>query len=748
MTFSTIFSCSGNRVILAGLFMMLFCSVGYSQTNAGDTKGLRPAVGLVLSGGGAKGFAYVGLLRVLQETGLQVDYIGGTSIGSIMGGLYALGYHPDTIASMIRSQNWDDLLRDIPVRKFVAYEEKENAENTVVNLPLKDKKIGINSMYRGQEINLLLNYYFSPAYNITDFDKLPTPFLCIGTNLFTGDPVVLKKGYLPMAIRASMSIPGYFTPVDYDGYYLADGGVVNNYPVKEVKDMGASIIIGGDVQSGLHKTKEELSGIPAILDQITSFPRIRANEIGDSLTDLHVRIKLKSGMMDFMQYDSIMAEGERAARHYYPRIKALADSLNAIEYRPLKKYASRPLSSVHVDDVIIRGNKKMPELYFMSIFGAYRNKEINLMSLQDDIRRAYGSGFFESISYSFDNHDGKNNLVIDVSEAGPGEISASVHYDSDYGITFPLAGAFRNVLGHNTKLFADINIAVNPRIRAQYLYGIGGQAAVGAAGEFYTFKVDVYEKDKKTNKLDLTNYKASAYFNYSFKNMINLRAGFDYEYFRFRQEIVIDSSLIPFENFSSYGSLFFSLNADTRDKSVYPTRGIRAGLRAEYVFPLSENWSKELFSNSLILYARFEDNIPLNRRIVLQPGLFAGAMLRSSDAPPLHHWFGFGGMTPENYISTFVPFTGLHFIQDFGSYAWIGRVKAQYNLYKRIYARLHADVGATQLNFESLFESRNILAGYGVTASYNSFIGPLEVSVMGSNINPGLMFFLNLGYWF
>jgi len=212
----------------------------------------RPSVGLVLSGGGAKGFAYIGLLKVIREAGLPIDYIGGSSIGSIIGALYALGYHPDSITAMIRTQNWNDLLKDIPDRKFKAYEEKQYGEKTIVRLPIKNKTLSISSsMYQGQEIDLLLNYYFSPAYKITDFKKFPIPFLCMGTNLLTGDQVTLDHGYLPTAVRASMSIPGYFSPTEYEGYYLVDGGVVNNYPVKEVKEMGAQFIVGGDVQSGL-----------------------------------------------------------------------------------------------------------------------------------------------------------------------------------------------------------------------------------------------------------------------------------------------------------------------------------------------------------------------------------------------------------------------------------------------------------------------------------------------------------------
>ncbi len=738
---------SGLKLIILFLFFLTSSSLRAGQAPP-DSLHKRPSVGLVLSGGGAKGFAYVGLLRVIQEAGLRIDYIGGSSIGSIIGGLYAIGYHPDTIAKMIRGQHWDNLLKDITERKYVAYEEKEIGEKTILSLPLKNKKIGISSMYRGQEIDILLNRFFSPAYKTTDFNKFQTPFLCIGTNLFTGEAVILNKGYLPMAIRSSMSIPGYFEPSDYMGYYLVDGGVVNNYPVKEVKEMGAEIIIGGDVQSGLYSTREELGSIPAILDQITSFSRVRANQIGDSLTNLKVRFKMTYGMMDFEKFDSIMAFGEKVARQHFREIKALADSLNAIEYKPLKKYITSPLDSIHVDSLVIRGNKKMRDSYFNSIFGSYRHRQVSMDELQKDIRLTYGSGYFDRVSYELEYQHGKTNLVINAPEGGPGEVSAGVHYDNNYGIVLTLGGAFRNVLGPNSKLFAELDVAVNPRIRAVYLLGLGGKGALGASAEFYTFKIDTYENHEKSNRFNLTNYEGSLYFNYNFRNMVNLKAGFNYEYFRFSQDIVIDSTFLPYDNFSSYGDVFVSLNADTRDRACYPTTGIKAALKLEYVMPFSKNWSQNLFSNSAIISLKFDDNIPLARRFVLQPGLFAGAILNNTGTPPIQHTFGFGGLVPDNYIESFVPFTGLNFIQEFGYYSLIGRIKLQCNIYNKLYLTLRADAGGNQMKFNELFASRNFLCGYGVTAGYDSFIGPLEISIMSSNINPGLMVFLNLGYWF
>lgn len=173
----------------------------------------RPRLGLVLSGGGAKGFAHVGALKVFAEAGLHFDYVGGTSMGSIIGSLYALNYDPDTIASIIRSQDWDATMNDRIPRAYIPIEEKQNADRFIITFPIVEKKVKLKeALVAGQMVDLLLAKYLSPAYGITDFSKLPTPFLCIATNLEDGTAVVLRDGILHRAVRASMSIPSFFQP--------------------------------------------------------------------------------------------------------------------------------------------------------------------------------------------------------------------------------------------------------------------------------------------------------------------------------------------------------------------------------------------------------------------------------------------------------------------------------------------------------------------------------------------------------
>jgi NTE family protein len=735
--------------ILIIILFLLLPVIGYTQQETPGKRQKRPTVGLVLSGGGAKGFAYIGLLRVIQEAGLPVDYIGGTSIGSIMGGLYALGYHPDSIAKIVRSVNWDDLLTDKIERKYIAYEEKEFGEKFIITLPIAKKSLGLSpSLYQGQEINLMLNHYFSPAYKINDFDQLPTPFLCIGTDLFTGNEVLLDSGYLPMAIRASMSIPGYFSAVDFNDRYLGDGGVVNNFPVKVIKDRGIDIVISGDVQPPLRSTREEFESLTDVLDQIITFNRGPANQAGRALSDIYIPLNTTYGIMDFTEHDSIIDFGEKQARPYFERIKALADSLNTIEYRPLKPYNTTPVREILINSVQIKGYKKFAGSYFKNYFDVSEDTVFTLASIEKSIRQMYGTRFFEKVDYEVRGNGKRSDLIINVKEADPGYVSAGVHYDNNYEGSILLSGSFRNVLGKRTKLFTDLVLGENPRFRAFYVLDNGAQPGIGAKAEFYSFKFNLYEEEAKINSIIFTNYKASAFINYSLKNLLNFRGGFDYEYFRFKQDVMTDSSLEAYNEFSSYGTFFIAFSADSRDRAYFPTSGSKSEIRAEYVMPLSKNWSRDIFTSSFIIYWKYELNKSLAPKLVLRPGLFVGSTLSAENRPPLQHYFGFGGLNPNQYVSTTLPFTGLQFIQKTGYHAAILRVKLQYNFYKKLYVTFLTDAGSIDIDFDEFYQPENYIIGYGGTVSYDSFIGPLEVTLMGSNLNSKPMLFLNLGFWF
>jgi NTE family protein len=731
------------------IILFLNLIIPYIGSAQEDTLQKRPTVGLVLSGGGAKGFAYVGLLKAIQQAKLPIDYIGGTSIGSIMGGLYAIGYSPETIEEIIRAQNWGDLLIDRIDRKYIAYEEKEFGEKSIVTLPFKSKKISLSSsLYKGQEIDLLLNRYFSPAYNIKDFNKLHTPFLCMGTDLITGEAVELRSGNLAKAIRASMSIPGYFTPVEYHGRYLCDGGVVNNFPVRNVKEMGADIIISGDVQPGLRQTPEELSTITSILDQILTFSREESNKIAYEETDLLIPLDNPYSIMDFEKYDSLIAFGERVAIKYYEQIKGLSDSLNAIEYKPMKPYVTQPFDSVEIKDIFFKGFMRIPLQYFTSNWKDMVGQRVAITDIEEAVRLMYGTRFFERVYYGFDPEEGEQvNLIVEVKEAEPGEVAAALHYDNNYSGSIMINATLRNMFGKRSKLFADLVLGPNPRLRTLYITDNGQRMGFGTMIDFYKFQFDLYDQSVKINKIDFTNFKFSVFGHRVLNNLYRWRLGVDYEYFKFNQEVVSNPDLEIYAVFSGYGTLFTQFNADTRDNNRFPNNGFLAEARVEYVIPFDKNLFQQVFDNSLVAYVNYEHNIPIKQRWVFRPGIFAGGTITNSSVP-YQHAFAFGGLNPKNYISSFIAFPGVSFFQRIGYYAVAVKAHLQYNLIKKIYLTALLDVGSNTIELDDLFASRSWICGYGISAGYDSFIGPIQLTLTGSNIHEDPMIFLNLGYWF
>ena len=726
----------------------------FSQEPAKINKsGKRPKVGLVLSGGGAKGFAYIGLFKVLKEVGLHVDYVAGTSIGSIMAGFYAAGYDPDTLAPIIRSQDWDAIMQDEIGREYVPFVDKEMGGNLILSFPInpKEKKISLNSsLYEGQNVDMLLNHYFSRFYKVNDFSKLPTPFFCIGTDLFTGDAVELTHGNLVKAIRASMSIPGYFNPTHINNKYLVDGGVVNNYPVKNMKALGVDFVIGGDVQAGLKNNIDELNNLVAVINQIIGFHAVNANEEGMANTDLYIHFDMgKYDMMSFNDYDSIMAIGERVARDHYDELKALADSLNSIEFVAGNKFDTKPLDSIFIEDVKVVGNVNVPIKYFGNYLDNLKNRYVHLSEIEEIIRIMYGSKFFKHVMYELkDVGNDRANLVIDVKETGFGSVSAGIHYDTDYGGSLLLHGNFQNLLIKGSKLFVNLNLGENYRLKTTFIMDRGRKPGLGVTLDFYNFSFGDYERDVKINELRFTNYKFTVFANSTLGNQYNMRLGVDYEYFALNQNINSDSLLTPFLGFNSYVTLFGSFKLDTRDKFNYPTKGSYFNSRLEYVASVSNNWSSELFKHSFIWYINYRGNIALdkNNKFVIQPSVFVGGTFKN-DLPPFQHWFGVGGFNNLGYQENIVPFMGTRFIQNFGFYTGVGRLGIQYNVYKKLYLILRDDFGVVTNDLKTISNEGKLLNGIGLTAAYNSFIGPIELTAMKSNVNSFLLYF-TVGFWF
>ena len=273
------------------LFFFLTLSIAVSGQNKEDE--VKPKIGLVLSGGGAKGFAYVGVLRAMEKAGIRPDYITGTSIGSIIGGLYAIGYTPDQLDTLIRAVDWGVVLsNDVPL-PYISFEEKEYYNRYLITLPFIDGKLSLPSgIIEGQMLSDLLNYLTWPAMKYESFDDFPIPFRCITTDISTGKTIIFDKGSLANALRASMSIPSAFTAVDLDSTLVVDGGILDNFPVREVRKMGADYVIGFNVSSGLADAKD-IGSISGILTQISMFESLKRMELDVEDCDFYIKLDLE-----------------------------------------------------------------------------------------------------------------------------------------------------------------------------------------------------------------------------------------------------------------------------------------------------------------------------------------------------------------------------------------------------------------------------------------------------------------------
>ena len=289
----------------------------------------RPKVGVVLSGGGAKGYAHVGALKVIEEAGIKIDYIGGTSMGAIIGGLYAAGYSPDELEKIMHQLDISSLITQNKNRAEIPFFDKSYKEKYILELPFDNFKLTIpNAFSKGQGPLDLLTYLFRPVHGIDNFNKLPTPFVCIATNIETGQEKVFHSGFLPRVVLASAAYPTMLDPVSIDGQLYVDGGVVNNFPVKEVKDMGADIIIGVELGDGLLK-RDDLNSAIDILSQIMSMSIVKKTDEQKKMVDVLIKPDLKKySVTSFDDVEPIYKRGYEASEKVFPQLKEIAKLQN------------------------------------------------------------------------------------------------------------------------------------------------------------------------------------------------------------------------------------------------------------------------------------------------------------------------------------------------------------------------------------------------------------------------------------
>ena len=553
----------------------------------------RPRVAVVLSGGGARGGAHIGVLRVLEREGVPIDMIVGVSYGALVGGLYAAGYSVDDLERVILETDWWEITSNSPDRRLSNMNRKPMADRQMLALHLEELKLKLPyGIFAGQKIHQFLNRLTLGATfrARNDFDRLPTPFRAIATDILSGEQVVLDNGSLGAAIRASISVPGVFAPLSTEDTHLVDGGIVNNLPVDVALDAGADFVIAVDCATPLRTLKDEIQDIIDVIDQAVSF-RIEERKIANRKRS-HVLIlpdldKFDGG--DFNRSYTLIPIGESATE------KELDAIWTALQKLGVPKRVGKPRTSrlpvefdvstwadippdVVIDRARIEGVKRYSKALFRLRLEKFVNKPISFQELERECGRLHATGLFQTVDFHVVFHEGQTELVFRVLENPPSELKVGIHYNNDYRVSVLGEIAHQNTLGRISELYlrgmvGNLNFAELVMIfRSSRRFGLLGEVQVWDQERLYfrnRQRQGGYEERRFRSRLGL-----QALFN----SWGGFQVGYQVEHARIRyaaSSIGDASEYLP--------GFWLSAGIDTRDDSMVPTRGIYFHTRAKWI---------------------------------------------------------------------------------------------------------------------------------------------------------------------
>ncbi|MDD4644846.1 MAG: patatin-like phospholipase family protein [Bacteroidales bacterium] len=548
----------------------------------------RPKVGVVLSGGGAAGLAHIGVIKVLEEIGIPVDFVAGTSMGSIVGGMYAMGYTAAEMEKMVKEMDWEMMLTDVIPRNDLTWEYKEQLEKFFYDFPLNQGKLQLPSgLIAGTNITNMLAGITWPAYNVKIFNQLPRPFVCIGADVVTGEEVVLSSGNLHDALRASMAIPTVFTPVELNGKLLVDGGLINNFPADHLKAMGADLIIGIDVQRDLFKITQ-LNSVITILKQISTLTREDINIRNRQLCDILIRPSTPgASTLTFGLADSIIRSGERCARAQWIQLKKIADQVNKYASPDDPKIVPLPkIDSVYVREIAFTGLHKVDPDYVQSRMNLHFPGWMHEKEIFKALQRVFGTNEFSKVTYQMEPVSGGVRLTVRAEEKEQNLIHVGLHFDNLFNASLMAKADLRNLLRKGDQLGVDVNLGENPNLLASYFFLFNKKRQFGLLMETGRLKSYEYLNNRKISSANYVYESIDLVMRTNWREKFSATAGIQSE-FAWILPNIGDWQIQSFN--AKMINLYLQLKKDNFNKIPYPTRGDKLELMIKEVNNLTES---------------------------------------------------------------------------------------------------------------------------------------------------------------
>lgn len=714
-------------------FVLAVFAIGLAVSDACAQDSLphsRPKIGLVLSGGGAKGFAHIGVLKVLEKEGIPIDYIGGTSMGAVVGALYASGYSATQIDSIFKSTDFDALMNDFIPRDAKNFYEKHNDELYAIALPFKKFKIGVPSgLSKGIYNYNLLNKLLFQVLPVRDFSQLPIPFYCVASDIETGKEYLLDKGYLPKALLASGAFPSLFSPVEIDGKLLIDGGATNNFPVEEMKKRGLDVVIGVDVQDE-GKGRTDLKDAAKILVQISNFQMMEKMTDKIKLLDVYIKPDIKKyGVMTFEKGPEIVKKGEEAANALLPKLQQLKGQL-----REGKTAMVLPADSLWVNNIILNTSlQKYTRAYVIGKLKLKQNEAVSFADFTAGINRMSATQNFSAIYYQLEQKEGLVDLQFDLEENPVNTfVKFGLHYDGLFKSGVLANYTKKKTLFKNDVLSVDLILGDNFRYNLDYYIDNGFYWSFGIKSTFNQFnrnvKIDFSDGEIlnilgiNSLNIDFEDYTNQAYVQTLFVHKFLLGGGVEFKHLKITST-TLENSKPVFEN-SSYTSVFGNLKYDSLDHKYFPKKGWSFwGECQSYLYSTDYNHDYNRFSmaKSELVFA-FPVTKHLTAHVQSEVGFaFGGKSSRYFD-------FILGGFG-ANHVHNFRTFYGYDFLSISGNSMIKSAVTLDYNFLKKH----HVNAAANFANVDDyLFDSTHWLtkanySGYALGYGLETLFGPVEL---------------------
>ena len=718
-----------------------------------------PQVGVVLSGGGAKGAAHIGVLKYMEEIGIPVSYVTGTSMGSIIGGLYALGYSPDEMEEIISDIDWPLYITGKVDRRFLSQRKREAASELLLNIPYgkftRRDELDMSAMplgvMAGDNLQNLFNRLSVGFQDSTSFDSLPIPFACVATDLMTGKPKILHRGEFARALRSSMAIPIFFTPVEWEDRLLADGGVTNNFPVDVCKEMGADIVIGLEVSSELASNPDDLRSVGRQLQQYLSIMTNRGVEEHRNECNIYINPDVSGvNMLSFNKeaIAELIQRGYRAAQAHEEEFLQLKARLGgATPRKATSKRASilRDGDSLIIDKVEFLGMDDDENKFLEKSLSNIYDRRVSIQQIEDLVHVLQGTGLFSSVWFKAipTADEGHYILKISVSPELPYRMGVGLRYDSEESATLLLHASWNalKLKGWNARF--DLGLKYNIWADAHFGWLIMGLGDLGVDGRIH--RASFRCNNREQTAMDMMESKLRLGITTVHLPQLELSLGLSQDL----NARMSDDASTTLQDFAT--GVYLRAHTDTRDEAAYATDGflldIEGNMRQQTEHLLQQG--TPLLSDVALSIKGY---ISSGDRLTFIPG-FHGRIMWGYNGDELWYNNLAGGDMSGRYLRHQLPFVGMTNTIELGPAAFVYALETRYRIFKNTYLSLHANMLAHSSRQEM---AAVVTDGYVAThylglagsVGYKSLLGPISLTVGSNTCDRKLHAYLNIGFEF